>query len=221
MTSVSITELATLVGGRYDGPSDRVITGETSLADADAGQLSFLGNPKYASQLADARAGALLVGDSLEGDDPRFIRVKDVYFALSQIIARWFADRPAPEGISGNAVVAPSAKLGRNVRIGPFVAIGDGVVIGDDVTIFANVTIEPGSAIGDGTTIYPNVSVYHGTRIGRRCVIHSGAGIGSAGAGLAQPGGVARNGPPTGITVDGEGGETGAGVTRSACQHGA
>jgi UDP-3-O-[3-hydroxymyristoyl] glucosamine N-acyltransferase len=48
---VSIAEIVTLVGGRYDGPSDCVITGVTSLSDADAGQLSFLGNPKYASQL--------------------------------------------------------------------------------------------------------------------------------------------------------------------------
>ena len=210
---VSIAEIVTLVGGRYDGPSDRVITGVTSLSDANAGQLSFLGNPKYASQLAASRAGALLVGDSLEGEDPRFIRVKDVYFALSQIIARWFADRPAPGGISGNAVVAPSATLGRNVRIGPFVAIGDGVTIGDDVTIYANVTIESGSTLGDGTTIYSNVSVYHGTRIGRRCIIHSGAVIGSDGYGFATHGGVHHKIPQIGIVRIEDDVEVGAGTT--------
>src|SRR5258707_3179670 len=104
MTSVPIADIVALVGGRYDGPPGLRITGVTSLSDADAGQLSFLGNPKYASQLAASRAGALLVGDSLEGDDPRFIRVKDVYFALSQIIARRFADRPWPDGVSRNTV---------------------------------------------------------------------------------------------------------------------
>src|SRR5206468_1326858 len=84
MTSVPISDLATLVGGRYEGPGDRVIRGVATLADATGEQLSFLGNPKYASQVAASRAGVLLVGEALEGDDPRFLRVKDVYFALSQ-----------------------------------------------------------------------------------------------------------------------------------------
>jgi UDP-3-O-[3-hydroxymyristoyl] glucosamine N-acyltransferase len=217
MTSVSLSpsigEIVSLVAGRYDGPADLIITGVTSLSEADAGQLSFLGNSKYAPQLAGTRAGALLVAEGLEGQDPRFIRVKDVYFALSQIIGRWFADRPAPEGISPKADVAASAIVGRNVRIGPFVAIGEGVTLGDDVTIYANVTIEPDCTIGDGTTIHPNVSIYHGTRIGRHCIIHSGAVIGSDGYGFATHGGRHHKIPQIGIVRIEDDVEVGAGTT--------
>ncbi len=213
MTSVPIADIVALVGGRYDGPPGLRITGVTTLSDADAGQLSFLGNPKYASQLAETRAGVLLVAEALEGQDARFIRVKDVYLALSQIITRWFAERPAPAGISSKADVAASAIVGKNARIGPFVAIGDGVIIGDDVTIYANVTIESGSSIGDGTVIHPNVSICHGSRIGRRCIIHSSAVIGSDGYGFATHGGRHHKIPQIGIVRIEDDVEVGAGTT--------
>src|SRR5580765_6154299 len=143
MTPVPVSEIVTLVNGRYGGPEDLAVSGVATLADAREDQLSFLGNPKYASQVAGSRARLLLVPEALPGDGVRFLRVKDVYFALSQILSRWFAARPAPDGISPQAAIAPTAKLGHNVRIGPFVAVGEDVTIGDDVTIYGNVTIEP------------------------------------------------------------------------------
>ncbi len=213
MTPVSVTDIVTLVNGRYDGPADRAVAGVATLADARDDQLSFLGNPKYASQVAGSRAGLLLVPDATPGEDPRFIRVKDVYFALSQILTKWFAARPVPEGISPQASVAPTAKLGRNARIGPFVVVGERVTIGDDVTIYPNVTIEPGSEIGDGTVIYANASIYHGSRIGRRCVIQSGAVIGSDGYGFATHGGRHHKIPQIGIVRLEDDVEIGAGTT--------
>jgi len=91
--------------------------------------------------------------------------------------------------------------------------IGAGVTVGDDVTIYASVTIEAGSTIGDGTTIFPNVSVYSGTRIGRRCVIHSGAVIGSDGYGFATHGGRHHKIPQIGIVRIEDDVEVGAGTT--------
>jgi UDP-3-O-[3-hydroxymyristoyl] glucosamine N-acyltransferase len=213
MTPVPVSEIVSLVNGRYGGPEGIAVTGVATLADAGVDQLSFLGNPKYASQVAGSRAGLLLVPETLPGDDVRFLRVKDVYFALSQILTRWFAARPLPDGISPQAVIAPTAKLGHNVRIGPFVAVGEDVTIGDDVTIYANVTIEPGSVIGDGTTIHANASIYHGSRIGRRCVIHSGAVIGSDGYGFATHGGRHHKIPQIGIVRLEDDVEIGAGTT--------
>jgi UDP-3-O-[3-hydroxymyristoyl] glucosamine N-acyltransferase len=213
MTPVPVSEIVTLVNGRYGGPEDLAVSGVATLADAREDQLSFLGNPKYASQVAGSRAGLVLVPEALPGDDVRFLRVKDVYFALSQILTRWFATRPAPDGISPQAVIATTAKLGHNVRIGPFVAVGEDVTIGDDVTIYANVTIEPGSVIGDGTTIHANAAIYHGSRIGRRCVIHSGAVIGSDGYGFATHGGRHHKIPQIGIVRLEDDVEIGAGTT--------
>jgi UDP-3-O-[3-hydroxymyristoyl] glucosamine N-acyltransferase len=179
MSAVPITEIVALVNGRYGGP-DRAIRGVAPLADADDDQLSFLGNAQYAPQVATTRAGAILVANDIEGDDPRFIRVAQPYAALAEIIARWFDGRPRPQGISPLASVSPKAKLGSNVAVGAFVSIGDGVTIGDD------------------TILYPNVTIYDGCEIGKRCILHSGVVIGSDGYGFVTVGGKHKKIPQIG-----------------------
>src|SRR3954470_11767008 len=112
MPAVSIGEIVDLVSGVFAGPRDRSIKSVAPLAAAQPHQLSFLSNRKYAAELAATKAGAVLVPQKLEGDDARWIRVDDPYFAFARIMTRWFSDRPTPKGISAKAVVAESAKLG-------------------------------------------------------------------------------------------------------------
>src|SRR5207237_8713952 len=65
----------------------------------------------------------------------------------------------------------------------------------------------------DGTTVHANASIYHGSRIGRRCVIHSGAVIGSDGYGFATHGGKHHKIPQIGIVRIEDDVEIGAGTT--------
>lgn len=181
MSGVSISEIVTLVGGRYDGAADRVIRGVGTLKDATEDQISFLGNPTYAPQIATSRAGAILVPNDLESDDPRFIRVVKPHAALADVIDRWFNNRKVPRGISPLASIAATAKIGANVTIGAFCSIGENVTIGDD------------------TLIYANVSIYDGTQVGRRCILHSGVVLGSDGYGFVAVGGKHRKIPQIGI----------------------
>ena len=58
------------------------------------------------------------------------------------------------------AVVAPTARIGRNVEIGPYAVISDHV------------------QIGEGTKIAPHVVIREWTQIGRDCQIFQGASIG-------------------------------------------
>jgi UDP-3-O-[3-hydroxymyristoyl] glucosamine N-acyltransferase len=184
-----------------------------SLTDATGDQLSFLSNRKYAADLAATEASAILVPKNLDGDDDRWIRVDDPYFALARIMTRWFSSRPRPTGISPQAVVASSATLGKNVALGHFAIVGDGVVIGNNVTIFQGVSIEAGSVIGDDCLIYPNVVIYDGTRVGHRCIIHSGVVIGSDGYGFATHEGKHHKIPQIGIVRIEDDVEIGAGTT--------
>ncbi|PYJ84733.1 MAG: UDP-3-O-(3-hydroxymyristoyl)glucosamine N-acyltransferase, partial [Verrucomicrobia bacterium] len=163
MSAVSLGEIVDLVGGEFAGDRTCSITTVASLAQANADQLSFLSNRKYAAELAATKAGAILVPKKLEGSDPRWIRVDDPYFAFARIMTRWFSNRPMPTGISPKAVVAQSANLGNNVSLGHFAVIGENVVVGNNVAIFQNVSIEAGSVIGDDCIIYPNVVIYDGT----------------------------------------------------------
>lgn len=212
MPAVPISEIVAFVSGRYDGPADLVIEGVQPLANAGPNHLSFLSNPKYATQLESTGAGAVLVASDLPGDSPRWIRVANPYYAMATTVARFFAERPRPRGISPHAAVAGSAIVGRNVAIGAFTSIGERAVIGDDVVIYPNVTIEADAVIGDGTIIYPQVSVYHACRIGRRCIVHSGVVIGSDGYGFATEGGRHHKIPQVGIVRIEDDVEIGAGT---------
>jgi UDP-3-O-[3-hydroxymyristoyl] glucosamine N-acyltransferase len=211
--SVPIGEIVEFVDGTYAGPHDLEIAGVAPLSTAADGQLSFLSNPKYASQLATTGAGAILVAKSLEGDDGRFIRVDDPYFSLAKVVARWFAKRPMPSGISAQVSIASTAKLGVDVAVGAFTVIGDDVTIGDGTVIYSNVTIEPGTTIGSNCIVYPQVSIYAGSKIGDRCIIHSGVVIGSDGYGFATHGGRHHKIPQIGIVRIGDDVEIGAGTT--------
>ena len=62
--------------------------------------------------------------------------------------------------IHPTAVIAPSARIGRDVHIGPYSVIGEDTVIGDDCWIDAHVKIS------DQTTLGPRCRVYFGALIG-------------------------------------------------------
>ncbi|HEX7154887.1 MAG TPA: UDP-3-O-(3-hydroxymyristoyl)glucosamine N-acyltransferase [Thermoanaerobaculia bacterium] len=213
MPAVPITSIVEFVEGRYDGPEDLVISGVAPLSEAGAGQLSFLSNPQYAPQVETTGAGAVLVANDLEGDSPRWIRVANPYYAMATVVARYFAARPRPSGISPHAAIAESARIAESAAVGAFTSIGENVVIGDGAVIYPNVTIEPDCVIGGGTIVYPQVSIYYGTKIGRRCIIHSGVVIGADGYGFATEGGKHHKIPQVGIVRIEDDVELGAGTT--------
>ena len=181
MPAVPVRDIVNAVGGRYSGPDDRLIRGVATLKDAAPDQLAFLGNPAYTPQLAETQAGAILVPAELEGDDPRLIRVTKPHAALAEVLDRFFNTRSIPSGVSPQAFVSKSAKIGNNVSIGPFCFIGDGVEIGDD------------------TLIYSNVAIYDGCRVGKRCILHTGVVIGADGFGFTVVSGKHRKIPQIGI----------------------
>lgn len=213
MPAVPLGEIVDFVGGDYAGDRNRRVAAVAPLAGARAEQLGFLSHRKYAAQLARTKAGAILVPRNLEGEDERWIRVDDPYFAVARIMTRWFSARPKPKGVSEKASIASSARMGANFAVGPFATIGEDVVIGDNVTVFQGVSIEAGSSVGDDSIIYPNVVIYDGTRIGRRCVVHAGAVIGSDGYGFATHDGKHHKIPQTGIVRIEDDVEIGAGTT--------
>lgn len=90
------------------------------------------------------------------------------------------------EIIHATALVAPSAKLGKNVKIGSFCDIGPDVEIGDNCEIMNHVVITGMVRIGAGAKIYPHAILgcepqnnrHKGGKtalvIGRNCTIREG-----------------------------------------------
>jgi UDP-3-O-[3-hydroxymyristoyl] glucosamine N-acyltransferase len=212
MASVPLSAIVSFVSGDYRGPEVE-ITGVAPLSEAGDRQISFLSNPKYAPQLESTGASAVFVARDLDGDSERWIRVDNPYYAMATTVARFFASRPKPQGISAHAAIAATARIGANARIGAFVSIADDVTIGNDVTIYPNVTIEAGVSIGDDSIVYPQVSIYTGCVIGRRCILHSGVVVGSDGYGFATEGGRHHKIPQIGIVRIEDDVEIGAGTT--------
>ena len=63
----TLQEVATLVGGVIAaGDGAMALTGFSSIAEAEKGEITFLGNPRYAPALKKSRASAVLVDEQFQ-----------------------------------------------------------------------------------------------------------------------------------------------------------
>lgn len=190
---LSLADIQAKLGGQLVGDGSVQIEAIAPLAEATAGQISFLSQRKYAPLLATTQATALILPLEAAGHFPRPHVLTEnpyLYFArVSQLLNP--VTIPDPR-IHPTAVISPTAKIGRNA------VIHAGVVIGDEVTI------------GDDALIYPNVTIYHDCHIGDRVVIHAGVVIGADGFGNAKDGDVWIKIPQIGRVMMGDDVEVGA-----------
>ena len=182
-------EIAALVGGRLIGDGSFLIEGVAGLTAAGPGDLSFLGNPKYAAVASASNAGCLLLPLSAAEAPGRCrnrILVDDPQYAFAQVLQLIEARRPKPAPkIDGRAAIAASAKLGRDVAVGPFAVIETDASIGDGSEIGAQVYIGANVRIGRGCKIYPGVVIRENCALGERVIVQPGAVIGGDGYGFA------------------------------------
>ena len=133
---LTAAELADRLGGEVEGSPDVILRGLASLVAAGEGDVSFLAQRRYESQMAETGAGAVLVGRSWEGSCPAaLIRVDnpDAAFASAAVLFAPVLTARAP-GIHPTAVVADGAKLGTNVHIGPYCVI-EAEVVAEPTTV--------------------------------------------------------------------------------------
>ena len=169
------------------GDPDGVVTGLNSMAEAVAGEVTFLGNPRYAPQLRTTEASVVLVAEDCQEEvtGKALIRVANPTLAFSAVI-RFFGpgQRPFTPGVHPTAVVAATARFhAERVHIGPHAVIEDEVVIGDGSTIHAGAFIGAGACLGENCVIHVNAVIKDHCRLGNRVTIHSGSVIGTDGFG--------------------------------------
>lgn len=210
----TVKEIADYVNGVVCGDDQVRITGFSGLKEAKPGDLSFLGNSKYAGLLNDTKASAVLVAvNDKYQSRAALIKVQNPSLAFSRILSLFV---PGPtdsfKGIHETAVIAPTVKMGKNVTVGPHVVMEDDVELQDGSIIGAGSFIGFNTRIGKETLIYPNVSIMHQTIIGDRVIIHSGTVIGSDGFGFATEEGSHEKIPQIGIVEIGNNVEIGANV---------
>lgn len=186
--TISHQALADLVGGHLlQGDPSGAICGINSLAEAQEGEVSFLGNPKYAPLTQTTKATAILVARDFKDDLPgkALIQVANPTLAFDQAV-KYFGppDRPFMPGVHPTAVVAESARFDRNkVQVGPHAVIEGDVVIGDGSIIHAGAFIGLGACLGQNCVIHSNAVIKDRSLLGNRVVIHSCSVIGTDGFG--------------------------------------
>lgn len=188
MTAPGLTAqaVADLVGGRLLGDGGVVLRGVGPLDRAGPDTLSFATGDRYAGDLRETGAGAVLVSEALAelpaGCRARIV-VADPYGALSTAIRRMFpATAPVP-GIDPTARIGPGCSLGRDVTVGPFAVLGRDVRLGDRCRVAEGVSLGDGVIVGEDSVLGPRVVCYAGTRLGKRVVLKAGAVIGGDGFG--------------------------------------
>ena len=212
--TLTVAEIANIVGGQVVGDGDILISCVSSLVRATNRDVSFLSNSKFEQQLNTTQAGCVLLSNAYTKPiSTTSILCPDPYLAFARV-AQALDQTPLPANeISPGASIHDSVILGENVKVGAGVVIEKQCQIGDNVCIGANCYIGEGSSLGDSTKVYANVSIYHGITIGSDCIFHSGVVLGSDGFGYANDSGVWIKIPQTGGIKIGDDVEIGANST--------
>ena len=183
---------------RWAATEDAHDVSVTHIAPLDLARenaFAFLSNPKFREQLlrCQARVIALTATDFEWFQSQNIDTTRSTFaicaqpYALFAMVAQRLYSPVAPEhtNIHASAVIAPTAQMGKNVCIGAQVTVDEYAQIGDNAVIEAGVAVGRHAKIGANSHVYPNVALYHDCEIGARCIIHSGAVIGSDGFGFA------------------------------------
>ncbi len=184
---MKVRELAERLGCEWVGEGEAEVTGLATIETAEAGQVTFLSNRKYARFLATTAATAIILEDrGLLPEGRTALISSNPYLTFAE--AMWiFHPRPAEERrIDGRAVIAPTARIGENVSIGPFTVIGEGVRIGNHVTIDSHCAIYAGAEIEDHARLYSHCVIREGCRIGSHVILQNNVTIGTDGFGYAK-----------------------------------
>jgi UDP-3-O-[3-hydroxymyristoyl] glucosamine N-acyltransferase len=180
--------IAIVAPQRTAGSTSEKIHDIASLASARAGDLTFLSNPKYKSEVGATAASVVLLPADFAGE-PRpnqlFIFVENPSLALARVCARieqslW--PKPPP-GVHPSACVAPGASVAPTATVGPLCVIEAGAVVGADSVLEASVFVGSHAWVGHNSWIMPGCVVAAHCVLGNRVRLQPGVVIGSDGFG--------------------------------------
>ncbi len=203
------------VAGAAPVTADYFMRGLAPLQTAEAGDVSFLDNRKYADLLRATRAGAVIVHPDLAADVPAGVVAlvtTEPYVGWARVTALFYPPVPARPGVHPRAVVDVAARVDAGAEVGPGAVIAAGAVIGPGCIIGPLAVIGQGVVLGAGCRIGAQVTITHAV-LGRQVVVLPGARIGQDGFGFA----ITKSGfvpvQQLGKVVIGDGVEIGANTT--------
>ena len=200
------------------GATSDIIQSVGSLKQAIAGDLTFLGNPKYKADVAGTYGSIVLLPLDYEGH-PRsnqvFLLVENPSAVLSRVCSRieqklW--PRPVP-GIHPTAWVDASARIADSATIGPLCVVEAGATVGEKSHLQAQVFVGRHAQVGNECWVMPGVIIQNECVLRNRVRLQPGVVIGSDGFGYEFVGGRHEKVPQIGTVVIEEDVEVGANTT--------
>jgi UDP-3-O-[3-hydroxymyristoyl] glucosamine N-acyltransferase len=183
-------DIVDALGGLLQGDPQLRIRRLAPIATAQADELSFVAQARYASQVQSTMAGALIVPPALHDDAAArgaCIVCDDPYLYFARLTQWWRAAHEpghSPE-IDATARIHATAVVGEGVSVGAFAVVGPGAQVGNGVRIGAHSVIGRDACIGAHCLLYARVSVGDRCVLGQRCILHPGVVIGADGFGFA------------------------------------
>jgi UDP-3-O-[3-hydroxymyristoyl] glucosamine N-acyltransferase len=225
--SFTLAEIAEITRPkRTSGSTAQVIRGIATLAAAEPGDITFLGNMKYKAAVPASRASVILLPDDYSGEpanDQVHLFVDNPSVALARLCSRleqalW--PKPAP-GVHASASIAAGAKVPASATIGPMCVIEEGVVVGERSHLQSGVFLGRGAVIGDDCWLMHGTVVQAECTLGKRVRLHPGVVIGADGFGYEFVAGRHEKVPQVGTATIGDDVEIGANSTVDRSRFGA
>jgi UDP-3-O-[3-hydroxymyristoyl] glucosamine N-acyltransferase len=220
---MTVEELAQSIGATlrlgtaFASPAAQTLTACATLDEASEHDVSFLSNPRYAPALTTTKAGAVVVSKQDEPNLPpekTALIADDPYFVFRQAVVALHGFRKHGEpGVSSQAMVDPSAKIGEGVMIMPFACVAADAVVGARTVLYPHTFVGPRAKIGADCILFPSVTVYNDCVLGDRVTLHASCVIGQDGFGYATHQGRHQKIPQIGNAVIEDDVELGAGCT--------
>lgn len=184
---MKLREIAAKLGATLeDGDPEVEVTGVAPIESAEAGAVTFIANPRYASAARTTQASAIIVDDKFPAPGKPLLRVHNPHLAYARTAELFYRPPKYAPGIHPSAIIDSSARIGANASIGAYVVIDADVVIADNCTLLPHVVVYRGVKIGLNFFAHANVCIRENCEIGNNVLLHNGVVIGSDGFGFAK-----------------------------------
>jgi UDP-3-O-[3-hydroxymyristoyl] glucosamine N-acyltransferase len=212
--NVTVRQLAELVHGQVLGDGEVSIQAARTLAEAKAGDITFVEDAGHLRDLTDCRASAVVVSEPMPPNGFALIQVSDPLGAFAAIVRHLQGRSELPvHGVDPLASIHGSVRMGLECSLYSFATIGEGTTLGSRCRIHTGAVVGRFCRLGDDVVLYPNVVLYDGTVLGSRVIVHGNAVLGADGFGYRTHQGRHHKVPQLGHVEIGDDVEIGACTT--------
>jgi len=186
--SWTLGELAELLGGTLDGPTESRICRPVPAGSSDSEGITFAESPEYLARVQTTSVGAVLVPKGTASVGIPTIQVDRPREAFGRLLALSHRPLPIAPGIHPTAVVSPEARIADTASVGAFAVVERNSTIGPGCRIYPFAYVGENCVLGADVVIFPHAVLYQDVRVGDRSIVHAGAVIGADGFGFVWDG---------------------------------